>query len=143
MWVWVGVRELLNILSASEATVWNTWFVKKSLHKQTCQHPRSKRWQCIDFAVMQQKDRKICLDVVVKRDAESHTEHQLLCVTVRVPKKSFRHKTFVKSKTKRLDVAKLARSGDNDNGNNSEYSPHQRFQEETVKHAQDGSLEGA
>ena len=35
-------RELLTFLAINEATVCNTWFQKKDIHKQTWQHPRSK-----------------------------------------------------------------------------------------------------
>ena len=33
--------ELLSFLSTNEATVCNTWFQKKEIHKQTWQHPKS------------------------------------------------------------------------------------------------------
>ena len=42
---------------------------------QTWQHPKSKMWHCIDFAVMWQKDRKRCLDAAVMRGVECHTDH--------------------------------------------------------------------
>ena len=137
-------KELLAFLSTNEATVCNTWFMKKAIHKQTWQHPRSKQWHCIDFAVMRQKDRKMCLDVAVMRGAECHTDHQLLCVRVRVPGKGLKHKTPAKAKQKRFDVAKLAeRRGEEDN---CECTPRERFQDETVREAQaawpqDGSVE--
>ena len=44
-------RELLTFLSTIEATVCNTWFRKKNIHKQTWQHPKSKHWHCISLAV--------------------------------------------------------------------------------------------
>ena len=36
-------RELLSFLSINEATVCNTWFEKKDIHKQTWQHPSPSR----------------------------------------------------------------------------------------------------
>ena len=45
-------RELLSFVSIKEAIVWNTWFVKKAIYKQTWQHPKSKQWHCIDYAIM-------------------------------------------------------------------------------------------
>ena len=51
-------KELLAFLLTNEATVCNTWFTKKNIHKQTWQHPKSKQWHCIDFAIMQQCDCK-------------------------------------------------------------------------------------
>ena len=40
--------ELLSFLSINQATVCNTWFRKRDIGKQTWQHPKSKRWHCID-----------------------------------------------------------------------------------------------
>lgn len=70
--------ELLNFLLLNEATICNTWFKKKAIHKQIWQHPKSKKWHCIDYAITRQGDRKWYLDVEVKRGAECHTDHQLL-----------------------------------------------------------------
>ena len=53
-------KELLSFLACHEATVCNTWFEKKNIHRQTWQRPKSKRWSCIDFVVMSRKDRKYC-----------------------------------------------------------------------------------
>jgi len=50
-------RELLSFLSINEATVCNTWFMKKAIYKQTWQHPKSKQWHCIDYAIMRKVDR--------------------------------------------------------------------------------------
>ena len=65
--VWTGVRgphglgavndagrELLSFLSSHQSTICNTWFEKKTIHKQTWQHPKSKQWSSIDFVVMRQ-----------------------------------------------------------------------------------------
>ena len=41
-------NELLMFLAAQEATIYNTWFQKKDIYKQTWQHPKSKKWHCID-----------------------------------------------------------------------------------------------
>ena len=75
----------------------------------------------------------MCLDVAVMRGAECHTNHQLLCVRVRVPGKGFKHKTPAKAKTKRFDLAKLAERRGEDN---CKCTPRERFQDETVKEAQ-------
>jgi len=42
-------RELLVFVSVNKAT---TWFKKKYIYKQTWQHPKSKQWHCIDFAII-------------------------------------------------------------------------------------------
>ena len=77
-------KELLTFLSLHQATICTTWFTKKDIHMVTWQHPKSKKWGCIDYVIMRQKDRRICLDVTVKRGAECNTDHQLLCATVRM-----------------------------------------------------------
>ena len=76
--------ELLTFLSINEETVCNTWFPKWTIHKHTWQHPKSKRWHCIDFAIARQRDQKRCLDACVKRGAECNTNHQLLRIKIRV-----------------------------------------------------------
>ena len=102
-------RELLTFLSTTESTVCNTWFIKKNIHKQTWQHPKSKRWHCIDYAIMHQKDRRRCLDVTVKRGAECNTDHQLLCMKIKMLGTC--HRRIVPTvRTRRFDVAKLARN---------------------------------
>ena len=94
----------------------NTWFQKKSIHKQTWQYPKSKQRHCIDLAIMRQKDRRWCLDAAVKRGAECHTDRQLLCVKVKMARKVYHRKTQ-STRTRRFDVSKLARSGsENDSG---------------------------
>ena len=71
-------RELLSFLSINGGTVCNTWFKKKDIHMRTWQHPKSKRWHTIDFAVIRQSHRRRCLDAAVVRGAECNTDHQLL-----------------------------------------------------------------
>ena len=60
--------ELLSFLSTNEAMICNTWFEKRNIHKHTWQHPKSKQWHCIDFAIMRRRDRQRCLDATVMRD---------------------------------------------------------------------------
>ena len=49
-------EELPMFLSMTEANVCNTWFQKRDISKQTWQHPNSKQWHCIDYAIMRLKD---------------------------------------------------------------------------------------
>ena len=51
-----AVKELLSFLSTNEASVCNTWFKKKDIHKQTLQHPKSPRWHCIDYVIMHEEE---------------------------------------------------------------------------------------
>ena len=64
-------------LSLHEAMVCNTWYEKRDIYKQTWQHPKSKRWSCIDFVVMRQKNRHMC---AAKRGAVCNTDHAPSCV---------------------------------------------------------------
>ena len=45
----------MHFLSLKEATVCNTWFNKKDIYKCTWQHPKSKKWHCIDHAIVMPK----------------------------------------------------------------------------------------
>ena len=101
-------KELLTFLSLNEATVCNTWFEKKRIHKQTWQHPKSKRWHCIDYAITRQVDNNRCLDAAVKRGAECNTDHQMLQVRLKMTKQIKHHKGGKRSeKLHRFDVSKL------------------------------------
>lgn len=82
-------KEFLNFLLLNEASICNTLFAKKHIHLQTWQHSKSKRWRCIDFAVMRRNDRKRCLIVAVLRGAECYTDHQWLCIKVGMTRKWF------------------------------------------------------
>ena len=57
-------RELLTFLAINEATVCNTWFQKKEIHRQTWQHPKSKEMAlhrlCHNPAVLSQKMLRCC-----------------------------------------------------------------------------------
>ncbi len=44
-------RDLLSFLSTNEVTVCNTWFQKRRIYKQTWQHPKSRKWHCIDYVI--------------------------------------------------------------------------------------------
>ena len=74
-------KELLSFLSDHRATVCNTWFKKKAIHQRTWQHAKSKQWSGINYVIMimNQHDRRMCLNVTVKRGAECSTDHQFLC----------------------------------------------------------------
>ena len=52
-------RELLSFLSTNEATVCNSWFRKRDIHKQTWQHPKSRNWHCIDDVIMRQAKEEV------------------------------------------------------------------------------------
>ena len=58
---------------------------------------------------MRQKDRRRCLDVVVKRGAECNTDHQLLSVKIKMRGSPF-HQGRPPRKSRRYDVSKLTRS---------------------------------
>lgn len=85
----------------------NTWFKKNDIYKQTWQHPKSKWWYCINYAIMRKTQCWICMDVVVKRGAACNTDHSLLWMKMRIGKKfSIKHGSKERL-VKRFDVAKL------------------------------------
>ena len=124
-------RELLAFLAAQGATVCNTWFQKRDIYKQTWQHPKSKAWHCIDLAIMRQRDRRRCLDVAVKRGAECHTDHQLLCVKMRMSRKVY-HRRITATRARRFNVSRLARG---ENEDHSEPTQRSMFQEQVTDRA--------
>ena len=56
----------------------------RKAHKQIWQHPKSKHWSCIDYVVMRQRDRSLCLDVAARRGSECNTDHHLVCMKLRM-----------------------------------------------------------
>ena len=136
-------RELLSLLALNETTVCNTWFKKKDIDKQTWQHPKSKQWHCIDFAIIRQKDRRRCLDAAVKRGAECHTDHQLLRVKLRMTGKRDHHSRPKGKCAGRFNVAKLQGKSVDDNGLNTTRG---QFQDQVCttakrKWTEDGTVE--
>ena len=99
-------KELLSFLSINDATVCNTWFEKKAIHKQTWQHPKSKQWHCIDYAIMKRAHHRKCLDVAVVCGAECNTDHMMVRVRLQLGKKVFRS-GCAKSGERKFDVSKL------------------------------------
>ena len=72
-------KELLSFLFYQEATISNAWFKKKAVYQQIWQHPKSRKWSCIDFVVISQEDKQYCLDVTVWRGAFCIIDHHLIC----------------------------------------------------------------
>ena len=79
---------------------------KKYIHKFTWQHPKSKKWHCIDYAILRQKDRARCCDAAIKRGAECNMDHQLFHIKLRFPGKNKQPKPRIKVPGK-FDVSKL------------------------------------
>ena len=81
---------------------------QKAIHQQTWQHPKSKQWSRIDSVIMSQSDRRICLDVAVKRGAECNTDHQFMCMKIRLADGSHRRKEMAGGDDEgKYDISKL------------------------------------
>ena len=85
-------KELLSFFNTYHVTVCNTWFQKKNIHLATWQHPKSKCWHCIDYIVLRQSDKQLCVDVEVKRGAVCNTYHYLLQAKLQMRSKCTRAK---------------------------------------------------
>ena len=53
------------------------------------------------------------MDVAVKSEAECHTDHQILCVKVRMTRRVY-HRRIPPTRTRRFDVSRLAKSAEGD-----------------------------
>jgi len=86
-----GLR-LLSFCAEHELHLTNTSFQLKNKYKGTWQHPRSKHWHIIDYAVVRQRDRRDVRLTRVMRGAECWTDNRLLVsklrLTVRPPRKT-------------------------------------------------------
>ena len=130
-------RELLTFLAINEATVCNTWFQKKEIHRQTWQHPKSKKWHCIDFAITRQSYRKRCLDAAVARGAECNTDHQLLKIKLIVGPRPIHRSRQACPITRRFDVAKLRHHHNPENSHTPQEQPRDLFQQLAWTSSQD------
>lgn len=80
---------------------------KKDIHKQTWQHPNSKKWCCIDFAIIKQSHRRRCLDVLVMHGAECNTDHQMSKMKLLVRMKKMFRRERDRHINRRFDVVNL------------------------------------
>ena len=119
------MMELLSFLSLNETTICNNWFDKKDIHKSTWQHPKSKKWHCIDYAIMRQKDHARCIDAAVKQGAECHTDHQLHQIKMKVVGGRYYHYPHNKPPRK-FNVSALRCNTTDDSATN---NPRHPFQE--------------
>ena len=102
-------KELLvGFLSTQYATVCNTWFQKKEIHRVTWQHPKSKQWSCIEYVIIRKSDRRMRSDITVKIDAESNTHHQILHASLRMAWRGLKKRAGM-NEGKRYDVSWLVR----------------------------------
>lgn len=99
-------KDLLFFCSMNNATICNTWFEKKAMHKQSWQHPRTKRWHAIDFIVVHQRDRRLCQDCRVITSAYCGSDHRMVCLTFILDHARFHHCPPAPKRT-RFDVSLL------------------------------------
>ena len=98
---------LLSFCSSNDLTIMNTCFEKKAIHKQTWQHPGTKKWHCIDYIIMRKSQRRLCSDAQVMRGAECWSDHRMLRAKLLLGKKSYTKSPLPKSPAKRLNVDDL------------------------------------
>ena len=75
-------RDLLSFCALNELAIMNTCFEKKRIHKFTWQHPGNKKWHCIDYIIMRQKQRRFCCHAGVICSADCWTDHKFLCAKI-------------------------------------------------------------
>ena len=80
--------------------------MKKAIHKQNWQHPRSRQWHCIDYSIMKRAHHWRCVDITVKRGADCNTDHRMLRMKLRTGRKPYNLSCKV-DQVKRYDVTKL------------------------------------
>ena len=80
--------SLLSFCSTNSLAIMNTFYEKKSIHKQTWQHPGTKNWHCIDYVIMRQSQRRRCVDTQVMRGAECWSDHRMVRARILVTSRS-------------------------------------------------------
>ena len=99
-------KELLEFLNINNSTICNTWFTKKPLYKQSWQHPQTKQWHMIDFAIVHQRDRHLCQDCRVVCAADCGSDHRMVCLSFKLPNAKFRRPPSSPRRL-RFDVSQL------------------------------------
>ena len=99
--------HLLTLCSEHQLVITNTMFRQRNKFKTTWQHPRSKHWHLIDYAIVRSRDLK---DVRITKSITSAddcwTDHRLVRTVFAI--QLHRRRCHISKQTKRrLDVAKL------------------------------------
>ena len=71
----------------------------------------SKQRSCIDYIIMSLSDRRMCLDIAVKREAECNTYNQFVCVKIRLAGGYCRRMEMAGSDERRHNASKLVSEG--------------------------------
>ena len=70
--------SLLSFCCMNNLSIVNTFFEKRDIHKRTWQHPGTRDWHCIDYVLMRQNQKKLCIDAHVMRGAKCWSDHKML-----------------------------------------------------------------
>ena len=71
-------EALLSFCCMNNLSLVNTFFEKRDIHKRMWQHPGTRDWHCIDYVLMRQNQKKLCIDAQVMRGAECWSDHKML-----------------------------------------------------------------
>lgn len=71
-------KILLEFCTKHQLAICNSFFCHRKIHQCTWQHPRSKHWHLIDYAITRKSDLKSIQDTRVMRSVECWTDHRLL-----------------------------------------------------------------
>ena len=80
------------------------------------QHPKSKKWHCIDCVVIKKNCRRRCLDASVVHRAGCNSDHRLLRAKIIVGKKRYFRRIHSTSSVKRWEVSSLQVNNVGDKG---------------------------
>lgn len=99
-----GLR-LLQLCSITKMRIINTCFQLKDKHKNTWQHPRSKKWFQIDYILIRSREMQNVLRCRVMRGAHCETDHHLIRAAINIKLRKY----FPKRKNVRpmYDIGKL------------------------------------
>lgn len=98
-----GLR-LLSLCAKQHLVITNTIFQMKNRLKTTWQHPRSKRWHFLDYAIVHQESRQAVLATQVKRGAECWINHVMVISKLHM---NIRPRCLKTARTRRLNCAAL------------------------------------
>ncbi|VDM03268.1 unnamed protein product [Schistocephalus solidus] len=77
-------ERVWNTVSEHRLLLTNAFFRLQTREKPTCMHPRSLRWQLLDYVFVRRRDRQDVLVTKALRDADVWTDHRLVISQMRL-----------------------------------------------------------
>ena len=80
-------KVLFSFLCIHQATICNTWFMKKEIYKKIWQHSGNKCWHCIDCVIVHWIYINKCIDVSMRTGVKYNTDYLLVYAEMKLKRR--------------------------------------------------------